>query len=212
MKKVLAAILTVALVVVMGVALAACGGGSSTYTVDFDNIETWDYCPVTFNQYGDDAGVGMININSWGNKKLKLGADGTCSGVGATWTCTLIIEDGYDLAFTCHLIAADGNGYSGTGDLTYRFTGSYTEVTGGYTLAAPTYAEVTLTGTFTRASAEDFADYIPSAPWSMNSNDSDDCEAATLCKKKALPSKLLTTIFKGATFKVSGSSISSVEL
>lgn len=181
------------------------------YTVTTDNFESWDYSFTNINAFGDTAGVGMLNIQSWGNKKLALGDDGTCDGVGCSWTIKLEV-DGTDYALytTAHIVGA-GDVYDGEGDFTYKFTGSCEEVDDGYKLAAPDRVEVTLDGGFTRLSdGSDFADYIPSAPVTITSDDADDCEAANSFKNKIVPSYLASTVFGGATFHVDGTEITSV--
>lgn len=216
-KNVLVGIVAAALAVAMCMMMVACGGentgdtGSTanTYTTTFDNIETWDYCCVSINAFGDTAGVGMININSWGNKKLKLSDAGTCDGEGCSWTCELKVEDtAYTLSFIAHLVGDDAT-YAGEGDFTYMFQGTCSSVSGGYKLEAPTYAKVTLTGNFKRLTdGSDFADYIPSAPFSIDSNGAGDSEDTV--NGKIVADYLLTTVFRGATFSVSGSSITEV--
>ena len=62
------------------------------YTATTDNFESWDYSFTNINAFGDTAGVGMLNIQSWGNKKLALGDDGTCDGVGCSWTIQLDVD------------------------------------------------------------------------------------------------------------------------
>lgn len=182
-----------------------------TFTATTDNFESWDYSFTNINAFGDEAGVGMLNIQSWGNKKLALGGDGTCDGEGCTWTIQLDVDgDKYTLSTIAHIKGA-GDVYSGEGDFTYKFMGSCSAVDGGFKLAAPEMVEVSLTGDFTRLSdGSDFADYIPSAPVSLTSNDADDCDAAAAFKNKIVPSYLVSTVFGGATFQVSGSEIVSV--
>lgn len=209
--KILTAVAAAVLAVAMGVMFAACGGTkSSSYTATTDNIEAWDYTCVSINAFGDEAGVGMINLNSWGAKKLQLGSDGTCAGVGCSWTIKLDVEgDAYTLSFIAHLVGA-GSDYTGEGDLAYIFEGTCTSVDGGYKLAAPTYAKATLDGSLTLAGDEtDFANYIPTAPAVIDSN-GDNTGNWEGFKGKIASDKLLTTIFLGATFKVSGESITEV--
>ena len=107
-KKVISTLLATAMVATL---LAGCGSSaapaaeasaepaateeaaeSGVYTVETDNFESWDYSFVNINAFGDTAGVGMLNIQSWGNKKLALGDDGTCDGVGCKWTIKLESE------------------------------------------------------------------------------------------------------------------------
>lgn len=181
------------------------------YTVTTDNFESWDYSFTNINAFGDTAGVGMLNIQSWGNKKLALGDDGTCDGVGCSWTIKLEVDGtDYTLSTIAHIVGA-GDVYEGEGDFTYKFTGSCEEVDDGYKLAAPDRVEVILDGGFTRLSdGSDFADYIPSAPVTITSDDADDCEAAASFKEKIVPSYLVDTVFGGATFHVDGAEITSV--
>lgn len=178
------------------------------YTVKTDNFESWDYSFTNINAFGDTPGVGMLNIQSWGNKKLALGDDGTCDGVGCSWTIQLEVEDtNYTLSTIAHIVGA-GDVYDGEGDFTYTFTGTCEAVDGGYKLSAPEYVQVSLTGDFTRLSdGSDFADYIPTAPVTLDSNDADDCDAANSFKNKIVPSYLVSTVFGGATFLVEGSEI-----
>lgn len=187
---------------------AAAGG---TFTTTTDNFESWDYSFTNINAFGDTAGVGMLNIQSWGNKKLALGDDGTCDGVGCSWTIQLDVDGGnYTLSTIAHIKGA-GDVYDGEGDFTYKFIGTCEAVDGGYKLAAPTEVEVSLDGGFTRLTdGTDFADYIPSAPVTIGSKDADDCEAANSFKNKIVPSYLVSTVFGGATFHVNGSEITEV--
>lgn len=180
---------------------------TTTYTATFPNIETWDYSFVNINSFGQEAGVGMINLNSWGNKKLKLGDDGTCDGVGCNWTLTFTPSDTtYTFALTAHLIGA-GDVYSGEGDFAYTFTGTETVGTDSYVLSAPTYVKVTLTGDITCIGDKtDFANYLPDAPYSVDSNGEGDVDAC----KKIVPEKLIPTIFGGATFNVADGAVTSV--
>lgn len=184
---------------------------SDTYTVDIDNFETWDYSFVNINAFGDTPGVGMINIQSWGNKKLALGSDGTCDGEGCSWTIQLDVDGNeYALYTIAHIVGA-GDVYEGSGDFTYKFIGTCEAADDGYVLDAPTDVEVSLTGDFTRLSdGSDFADYIPSAPASVTSNDADDSEAAAAFGGKVVPSYLVSTVFGGGIFHVDGNEIVSV--
>lgn len=225
-KKFSALVLVSAAMAAAGVMLGSCNGGTKTetpstnepgttteqessqsYSTTFDNIETWDYSFVNINAFGDEAGVGMINLNSWGNKKLKLGTNGTCDGEGCKWTCTLEAKDSaYTLTLSAHLVGA-GDVYSGEGDFAYIFQGSYTGASPAYVLAAPTYVKVDLTGTFKCIGDKtEFANYIPDAPWHLDSKGDGDAAAT----KKVVADKLVSTVFGGATFNVSGTSISSV--
>lgn len=182
-----------------------------TFTTTTDNFESWDYSFTNINAFGDTAGVGMLNIQSWGNKKLALGDDGTCDGEGCSWTIQLEVDGAnYTLSTIAHIKGA-GDIYDGEGDFAYHFMGACEAVEGGYKLSAPTEVTVTLDGGFTRLSdGSDFADYIPSAPVTISSNDADDCEAANSFKNKIVPSYLVSTVFGGATFHVEGSEITSV--
>lgn len=181
------------------------------YTVTTDNFESWDYSFTNINAFGDTPGVGMLNIQSWGNKKLALGDDGTCDGVGCSWTIQLEVDGtAYTLSTIAHIVGA-GDVYEGEGEFTYKFTGTCEKTDDGYKLAAPEYVQVSLTGDFTRLTdGTDFADYIPTAPVTLDSNDADDCDAANSFKNKIVPSYLVSTVFGGATFHVSGSEIVSV--
>lgn len=208
-SKTLTAIASMALVAVMSFMIAACGG-AKTYTATCDNIESWDYTFVSINAFGDTAGVGMINLNSWGNKKLKLGSDNTCAGEGCSWTIQLDVDGSeYTLSLIAHLVGA-GADYSGEGDFTYLFQGACESVSGGYKLAAPTYAKVSLEGDFKLVGdATDFANYIPTAPASIDSTGATSGNWE-MFKGKVVAEYLLTTVFRGATFNVSGDSITSV--
>jgi hypothetical protein len=213
--KILSAAIIAVLTVVMCFAFAACGGDSGdskkTYSTTFDNIESWDYSFIHINSFGETAGVGMININSWGNKKLELGEGGTCDGVGCKWTLNLEVEDtAYSLYFIAHVKGA-GTDYTGEGDFTYLFQGTCESVTGGYKLATPTYAKVTITGTLVNNDSSSFANYIPSAPWEVDSKTADDAEAVTKVKSKVTPSKLCSTVLNTATIVVSGNKITEVK-
>jgi hypothetical protein len=176
-------------------------------------LQDWDYCFVTVNAFGDDPGVGMINIDNWGNKKLKLGTNGVCAGTGSIWTISLNVKDAstYELDLSSKIIG-DDVAYSKSGVFSYSFKGPYTSsVSNNFALAAPTYCKVSLTGEFTRLTdGSDFADYIPSAPWNVDSCTADTDASVTAIKSKVLPSLLLTSVFSGATFVVEGETISSV--
>lgn len=210
-SKVLTVVCALALAVAIGVLATACGSKAGTYSTTFNSVTEWSCSPFTVNAYGDEAGVGLLNLDNWGDKKLKLGADGHCVGTGLTYTCTLDVdgEGAYTLTLTAHLIGA-GADYTGEGDFSYAFTGTYEEVETGYKLAAPTACTVSITGTFANTNTEDLANYIPSAPWTLSNTDADDSDAAKSAKNKVVPSKLLTTIFKGATFVVEGEAIKDV--
>lgn len=181
------------------------------FTTSFDMLSTWDYDFVAMNSFGMDPGEGMINLDNWGAKKLKQGEDGSIAGVGIKYDLTLdIANTDYELAIIAHIVG-DEQSYSGSGDFSYTFKGPQEEVTDGYKLKAPTYCDVKLTGDIHLiGDPTDFANYLPDAPWEVDSNTSDDDEKVTKIKKKVLPSKLLTTVFLGATFKVSGQTISEV--
>lgn len=227
-SKVIGIIAISALASAMCLGFAACGDddevgedGVKSYSVDVDgSLAAWEYNFVNINSYGDNP-FGILNIEDWGNKKLKLGSDNTCAGTGCTWSVQLDIMDDteYNLYLTAHIIGND-TVYGGEGDFTYMFDGTYEEVSGGYKLEAPTYIKVSLTGDFTLLEDDyDFANYIPSADWEIDSNMSDDDEFITGLNNnsagtKGLHSKLLpselTTIFGGGTFYVSGSTITSI--
>ncbi len=211
--KIMSAVTIAVLTVVMCIAFAACGDGDAeakSYSTTFDNIESWDYSFVHINSFGEEAGVGMININSWGNKKLALGDGGTCDGVGCKWTCTLDVEDtAYTLTLTAHIKGA-GEEYTGEGDFSYTFQGTCEAVTGGYKVSQPTYVKVALTGTIEKH-ADSFANYIPNAPWSLDSDTADDADSVTAVNNKVVPSMLCSTILNSATFVVNGSSITEVK-
>ncbi|MGN0814658.1 MAG: hypothetical protein ACI4MH_05455 [Candidatus Coproplasma sp.] len=214
--KILTAVISVITTVVLCAVFAACGATTKFSTKLDAGLQDWDYCFVSVNAFGDDPGVGMLNIDNWGNKKLKLGTDGVCAGTGSVWTITLDVEDSstYKLTLSSH-ITGDGVSYDKEGDFSYTFEGSYTKKDNSYVLAQPTYCKVELTGEFTRLTdGSDFADYIPSAPWSIDSNTSDDADSVKSTesgiKGKILPSKLCNTVFLGATFNVDGTSIVSV--
>lgn len=226
MKRVgkwISVLVTWALTVIMCVAFASCGGEKETsFSVDVDGaLASWEYNFVNIGVFGDEH-WGMINIEDWGNKKLALGSDNTCVGTGCKWTVKLDVSDGqkYSLYIVAHL-KGNGTVYEGEGDYTYMFQGAYEEVSGGYKLAAPTYVKVSLTEGFNLIAEQyDFANYIPTGPWEIDSNTSDEdsfvkannnpTAGTTGLQDKLWPSVLVGTVFGGATFNVSGNQIVSV--
>lgn len=90
MKK-LSAILSLVLVLTMCFTLTAFAE-PEVYTVDFDSLTEWDYCFVAVNSFGDEAGVGMVNLDNWGMKKLQLDADGNLAGAGLSYTLNLTVD------------------------------------------------------------------------------------------------------------------------
>ena len=223
--KILSAITGVALAATMCAGFLACGGGdegAKSYSIDLDGkLSEWEYVFVNIGVFGDEH-WGMINIEDWGNKKLALNEEtGECIGVGCKWTIQLDVEDGnYELSIIAHL-KGDDITYQGTGDYVYLYKGEYEAVKGGYKLGLPTYGEVSLTEGFALiTTGYDFADYIPTGPWKIDSTMSDDAEfvkasnnnslGTTGLQDKLWPSVLLDSVFGGATFMVSGSKIVSV--
>ena len=92
MKKMAKKLVAMLMAAMLAVACVGAALAEDTYSVETENFETWDYSFCNINAFGDDPGVGMLNIQSWGNKKLALGDDGTCDGVGCTWKITLSVD------------------------------------------------------------------------------------------------------------------------
>lgn len=205
MKK-LSAILSLVLVLTMCFTLTAFAE-PEVYTVDFDSLTEWDYCFVAVNSFGDEAGVGMVNLDNWGMKKLQLDADGNLAGAGLSYTLNLTVDgDAYTLDLIAHIIGA-GADYMGAGDLTYSFQGTCEAVDGGYKLAQPTYVLVTVDGDITCSEEQKGMDSM-SVPESGFSVDS---EGNGEDGKKIIGSKLIDTVFGGATFYVSDGVIESID-
>lgn len=207
-NKFLTAFLVAAMALVLSLAaLTGCGSEKKTYSVEFDNLIEWDYCFVTINYFGETEGVGMVNLDMWGRKKLKQDSTGEIAGTGLSWTVTLTVDGSeYVLDIIAHLVCAGGD-YRGSGDLTYEFTGKYTEVEGGYKLEKPTYILVTQDGDITisdEQKADDFAMSLNESPFMCDS------EGNGEDSRKIIGSRL-DTVFFGATFMVEGDSIISVE-
>lgn len=203
--KILTVVCAAVLAFALGIMTVGCSK-AGTYTAECDSLSAWDYNFVSINAFGDEAGVGLMNLDNWGDKKLKLGSDGHCVGEGLTYTISLDVdgEGAYTLDIIMHIIG-DGNDYSGSGDFTYSFQGTYEEVDGGYKLSAPTYLLCTCTGSLVN-NAPGGANYLPSSGYSYDSNGVGDASGCTRVVKE----HMLTTIFKGATFKVSGTEITEV--
>ena len=212
MKKMAKKLVAMLMVAMLAVACVGTALAEDVYSVETENFETWDYSFCNINAFGDDPGVGMLNIQSWGNKKLALGDDGTCDGVGCTWKITLSVDGTeYTLKAIATIVGA-GDVYAGTGEFTYTFNGAYEAADNAFILGEPTYVAVDLTGDFTRLSdGSDFADYIPSAPASVTCENEDGGAEASAWKNKIVPSLLTSTVFGGATIVVDGSEIVSVD-
>lgn len=223
--KILSSIVIGILTLVMCVAFSACGEkseeGNKVYSVNVDGaLASWTYNFVNIGVFGDEH-WGMINIEDWGNKKLALGPDNTCVGTGCKWSVKLDVSgEQYKLYIIAH-IKGNGTVYQGEGDYTYMFQGPYSSVSDGYKLEAPTYVEVSLTEGFELITeGYDFADYIPTGPWKIDSTMSDTDEFVVTnnnnsngtkgLQDKLWPSVLVGTVFGGATFHVSGDKIVSV--
>ena len=212
MKKMTKNLMAVLMIAMLAVVCISSALAEDVYSVETPNFETWDYSFCNINAFGDDPGVGMLNIQSWGNKKLALGDDGTCDGVGCTWKITLSVDEtAYTLKAIATIVGA-GDVYEGTGEFTYTFKGAYEAAENSFILGEPTYVAVDLTGDFTRLSdGSDFADYIHSAPASVTCENEDNGAEASASKNKIVTSLLNSTVFGGATFVVDGNEIISVE-
>lgn len=200
------AVLCLALVMLMSIALVA-NAESATYSVEFDSLTEWDYCFVAVNAFGDEAGVGMVNLDNWGMKKLQLDENGNLAGTGLKYTLNLTVEDeAYTLDLIAHIIGA-GADYMGEGDLTYSFQGTCSAVDGGYTLAQPTYVLVTVDGNITcsESQKESSSMSVPESGFSVDSEGNGEDGL------KIIGSKLVDTVFGGATFFVEGSEIVSID-
>ncbi|MDO5378690.1 MAG: hypothetical protein Q4G52_10185 [Clostridia bacterium] len=206
MKKL--AVLCLALVMLMSIALTA-NAEPATYTVAFDSLTEWDYCFVAVNAFGDEAGVGMVNLDNWGMKKLKLDENGNLAGTGLSYTLNLTVDgEAYTLDLIAHIIGA-GSDYMGEGDLTYRFQGACSDVEGGYKLEQPTYVLVTVDGDITCSDVQKgddaFSMSVPESGFSVDSDGNGEDG------NKIIGSKLVDTVFGGATFFVEGSEIVSID-
>lgn len=206
MKKLTA--LFLALIMMMSVAMIA-HAEPAVYSVEFDSLTEWDYCFVAVNAFSDEAGVGMVNLDNWGMKKLKLDENGNLAGTGLKWTLNLAVENGeYVLDLIAHIIGA-GSDYMGEGDLTYEFKGEYTDTEGGYILAQPTYVLVTVDGNITCSETQKgddaFSMSVPESGFSVDS------EGNGEDGRKIIGSKLIDTVFGGATFYVEGDAIVSID-
>lgn len=221
--KLLSGVVIAVLTLVMSVAFAACGGSKEEkYTIAVEGaLRSWQYNFVNISEFGDEH-WGMINLEDWGNKKLALNADNNCIGTGCAWRVELVVNEGEYKLYTIAHLTGNGTVYAGEGDYTYMFQGTCSAVSGGYKLEAPTYVEVSLSEGFNLIyeGPYDFANYIPSGPWKIDSTMSDDAEfvkslndstaGTTGLNDKLWPSVLVPTVFGGATFKVSGDKITSV--
>lgn len=186
----------------------------TVFTTTFDSYGESDYADVFHaNSYGEAKGVGMVNLDNWGDKKLTLNDEGHCVGEGLKYTLTLDVSDAsaYVLTLAMNLI---GNGaadaYTGEGVLSYIFNGSYTVSNGDYVLGEPTSVRVTMTGTLKNNAPTDFANYLPDAPFEMDNTSTLGDDVGIPIKNSFKPEYLIPTIFGGATFQVSGSEISGV--
>lgn len=150
-KKIIAGVTALALVGTCGVALAACGGDSSTstvktYTIVIDGKDYADW--KAENEQPLDMGNGHLlwGIDTWATG-TKLAQDDDGNPVGAEYKYTLEIDENsifpkyvaYTLSFSAYIPASEA--YSEPSTLVYSYQGFAYEIEGGYHLLAPNYAE-----------------------------------------------------------------------
>lgn len=212
MKKIKALIATLIAVVccfAAAIAFSACGSGKS-YTLSFDSIDelksTYGAAPFTIQANGAGQGAGILPFDAWGSKKFKDNL-GDVNGVGITYKISLDIADGdegstYTFVLTVHLIGNDQDAsYFGEGDVIYTWTGSASEVDGGYSLAAADYCKFEVTGDIHGDGASAQTEFVPAAPYTCDSTQDVTDGAGRVV------SVYLKYIFNGATVLVDGKTI-----
>lgn len=218
-----AAVVTVSLVSAVGCGDSNEGDDGEKYTIttptvwtDSDKAEVsfTGQHPFTKSTMGSQSlgynNSGIFPWENWGANNFATNEDGVCNGTGLISTMILEIGDetdaGYAYTFTLDL-AVKGNGKQmlGEGNIDYVWTGVATKVSSGYTLAAPTYGYIAVTGTIKNGAPTSLK--CPDAPYKIESTDTVSSENMV----EHMDPAEICHMFYGATVVVSGKAITGFE-